>query len=251
VKSNTEWKYWGEKDPLFGVAAWKGRDKGGANPWSEEDFIRLGELDWEDFRNRWQRFGLDNGHCIEIGCGAGRITRCLARDFKRVDATDISESMIKYARKLVGGTNVKFHLVENCQIPVESASATAVFSTHVFQHFDGKSDVLSYFQEISRALRPGGSMMIHIPLFTWPEGTPLLSKGLYRIAKYAQQSKADIKRLFIRSGKPVCLMRMSSYETGWLVSILTNLGFEEIELMSFATQSNNSSHPFVLAKKIS
>jgi len=31
-KSNLEWKEWGRNDPLFGVASWPGKQKGGSAP---------------------------------------------------------------------------------------------------------------------------------------------------------------------------------------------------------------------------
>ena len=48
MKSNTEWELWGKSDPLYGVASWAGRERGGENPWTDEDFYALGE-DWLDF----------------------------------------------------------------------------------------------------------------------------------------------------------------------------------------------------------
>jgi hypothetical protein len=32
IASNEEWLRWGKEDPLYGVAAWRGKEKGGASP---------------------------------------------------------------------------------------------------------------------------------------------------------------------------------------------------------------------------
>jgi ubiquinone/menaquinone biosynthesis C-methylase UbiE len=249
LKSNIEWKFWGENDPLYGVAAWQGREKGGCNPWNDEDFYRLGQQDWGDFSARWERYGLTPGSCVEIGCGAGRITACLSNYFEHVDAVDVSEAMIRRAEKHINSPKVEFHLVDGCSLPVQDNSIDAVFSTHVFQHFDSVDDVAAYLQEISRVLKAEGSLMIHIPLYTWPAGTPALAVMLYRLRKFAEKMKASIIRRRIQKGKTSNLMRLSFYETNWLHETLSQLGFKEIEFLIFPTGSNSFLHPFMLARK--
>jgi len=43
-----------------------------------------------------------------------------------------------------------------------------VFSVIVFLHFDRSEYAESYFRECARVLKPGGSVMIQLPLYTWP-----------------------------------------------------------------------------------
>src|SRR5689334_10746121 len=134
--SNVEWRRWGEIDPLYGVASARGRERGGAHPWSDAEFHELGARHWAAFQPAWRRYGLDYASCLEIGCGAGRMTAQLAREFGIVHAVDVSRGMIDYAAERVTGTNVQFHLTDGGSLPIPPASVTAVFSTHVFQHFD-------------------------------------------------------------------------------------------------------------------
>ena len=75
MKSNIEWIKWGAKDPLFAVSSWHGKEKGGANPWTADEFYALGKSDFADFITCLNSFGYDRDHCVEIGCGAGRLTR--------------------------------------------------------------------------------------------------------------------------------------------------------------------------------
>lgn len=49
LKSNAEWKQLGKEDPLYGVAAWAGKEKNGESPWTEDEFFALGESDWGRF----------------------------------------------------------------------------------------------------------------------------------------------------------------------------------------------------------
>src|SRR5688500_10138510 len=87
--SNIEWTAWAQEDPLYAVATCPGRNRAGGKPWSDEEFYALGKSDWEDFRGRWELYGLDRDSCVEIGCGAGRITRHMAEHFGVVHALDI------------------------------------------------------------------------------------------------------------------------------------------------------------------
>jgi SAM-dependent methyltransferase len=127
LKSNAEWELWGKDDPLWGVASWANKQKDGASPWTEAEFYALGESDWMDFQRHWQQYGLETGSCLEIGCGAGRITKQLAMSFDRVYAVDVSEHMIARARKAVDSGNVEFSIIDGLHLPQSDCSVSAIF----------------------------------------------------------------------------------------------------------------------------
>lgn len=106
--SNVEGRRWGEIDPLYGVAAAKGRERGGASPWTDVEFDELGARFWACFHPAWRRYGLDYASCLEVGSGAGRMTAQLAREFGIVHAADVSQGMIDYASTRVTTSNVRF-----------------------------------------------------------------------------------------------------------------------------------------------
>ena len=56
-------------------------------------------------------------------------------------------------------------LSDGSRAPVADASSDAVFSVQVFQHFESHADAIGVFADILRLLRPGGTLMIHLPLF--------------------------------------------------------------------------------------
>jgi len=239
--SNAEWKHWGDADPLWAVASWPGKERLGPDPWTDDEFYKLGERDWHDFVRRWQRYGLDESSCVEIGCGAGRITMHLAQCFGTVHALDVSEGMLEYARARVIGA--KFTLTDGVHIPLPNDSVTAAFSCHVFQHFDSVEASVEVFGEIVRVLRPGATIMIHLPLYNWP-----LSRGLFERLFMLRQWLSRKKAAFYRfRGKP--LMRGTWYEIDWLVQMLGSQGFNEVEFVTFPVSSNRSLHPFVFARK--
>ncbi len=248
MKSNIEWKKWGEIDPLYGVASWKDRGKGGKTPWQDREFYELGRSDWLDFKKHWEQYGVDHGRCLEIGCGAGRITMHMAADFKRVTALDVSDDMLRYARERIRDKHVEFTLSDGDRLPVPDESVTAVFSTHVFQHFNSLKDATGVFKEVYRVLGDNGSLMIHLPVYRWPIPSPVFSRT-YSLWRKINDLRAGFRRFLIKRGKWRPLMMELHYELDWLYRLLDGLGFTDIELRIIRVRSNKDPHPFIFARK--
>lgn len=248
LKSNTEWKQWGRDDPLWGVASWASKQKDGTSPWTEEEFYSLGKSDWQDFLGHWRQYGINTQSCLEIGCGAGRITRQLSMSFDHVYAVDVSEQMINYARKaVVDSTNVEFSLIDGLHLPHSDCSVKAIFSTHVLQHLDSVDIGFTYFREFFRVLDVGGTIMIHLPLYQFPaDGGKIrvLMRYLYAAARRLSSIRADIKR-----HSRVKTMRLTPYPIHAVNSFLSDCGFKNIEFRIFPLKSNGDPHPFVFATK--
>ena len=248
LSSNIEWKAWGKRDPLYAVASCAEKNKEGLAPWTDAEFYALGKSDWEDFHQKWRHYGLDNSSCIEIGCGAGRITSQLARCFQTVHALDVSEHMLDYARQHVSARNVNFFLSNGAKIPLPDGSVTAVFSCHVFQHFNSLEVARSYFAEIHRVVLPGGSLMVHLPIYAWPD-----SSRSFQIIHHLQSAisdfKAEMNRWLIGRGIFRPLMRRLVYPLDWLYAELARIGFAGIELIMVSPKSSNDPHAFILARK--
>lgn len=248
MQSNVEWKKWGEVDPLFGVATWEGKGRGDSHPWTDEEFYELGRSDWTDFKKHWEQFGVEPGVCLEIGCGAGRITRQLATSFRSVKAVDVSEGMIGYARKSIDSPNIDFILANGVELPLPDKSVDAVFSTHVFQHFEALGDTTKYLDEIERVMVDGGTLLIHLPIYILPK-----KSAVYRVILFFRAIvsglKARYKRFLIERGIWAPYMRGLHYEVDWLTDKLGERGFDEVEFRIFNVKSNNRAHHIVLAKK--
>lgn len=241
--SNTEWRRWGRDDPFYGVASWAGRDRGGANPWTARDFYALGQSDWADFRSRWVNYGVEFGRLADIGCGAGRLTKAMATDFAEVIGVDVSDGMLEVARANILESNVDLRLGDGITLPVETSTMDGAFSAHVFQHFDSLPLALANFSEIARILKPGGTMMVHLPVVIPPSGLPGVLRALAAKQLFANW-RARIRR---RRGTP--LMRGLQYPWQWLARELPALGLAEVELAVFATRSNGGYHPCVFARR--
>ena len=165
LSSNIEWEKWGEKDPLYGVSTWHGKAKNENNSWTDDEFYNTGYIDWSDFVKHWENYGLSRISCLEIGCGAGRITKQLSQFFQNVYAIDVSQEMIDYAKNTLNQKNIKYQKTSGNIIDMKNNSVDSVFSTDVFQHFDNLEYAEKYFQEIYDVMKTEATMMIHLKIF--------------------------------------------------------------------------------------
>jgi len=252
LTTNLEWREWGRRDPLFGVASCQGKDVAGFAPWTDQEFYALGESDWREFNERWRRYGYAPGVFVEIGCGAGRITRQLATTFESGYALDVSEDMIRYASSRVTTSNVEWHLTQGLSIPVNDNSVDGVFSSHVFQHLPSVEAGFAYFQEIMRTLKPGGTLMVHLPIHSFPsmvsQKFTSLCEFLYGLFLPMLNLKSRCKRFLMRHGGTPP-MHGVSYEQERLCQTMLGIGFVRVEIQTFPVVSTGALHSFVLATK--
>ena len=248
-KSNIEWEHWGKTDPLFGVASWPGKQRGSTAPWTDDEFYKLGETDWKVFSTVWKSYGFDPTSCLEIGCGAGRLTMQLANSFHQVLAVDVSREMIAYAEQNITSPNVAFNVVDGIHLPAEDSSVSAVFSTHVFQHFSSIDYATQYFQEIARVLRPNGTMMIHMPVYIWHPRTPAALRFLFQLSEQWYGFKIWANRILINLGINRSLMQMIHFPVTYIQKTLLQLGFTDVEIRIPLTGDGDALQPFVMARK--
>ena len=246
LKSNAEWRRWGKEDPLWAVVTEPGRKRGEPSAWTNVEFYAAGESDWRDFFPHWHRYGVNTESCLEIGCGAGRITRLLSLAFDKVYAVDVSEDMIVCARSATQSGNVEFCLTDGLDLPQADCSVKAVFSTHVLQHLDTAQIALDYFREFFRVLDFGGSIMIHVPIYEWP-GTGRIAKLLRTI--HVIMSKISDGLAWAKRRAHLRMMRGTACHAQFLYHSLAGLGFKDIEFRTFAISRNGALHSFVMARK--
>jgi len=242
MRTNTEWMYWGRRDPLWSVASWKGKDAGNAGAWTAQEFLALGASDFADVLRHWEQYGLYRGRCVEIGCGAGRMTKQLADVFDRVVALDVSPDQVARAKELLGpvAQKVEFRIVQEAVIPEPDGSCDAMFSCHVLQHLPGMRAVASYLRESHRVLRPNGSACFHLPV----PGAHLTSpqSDLWYWAR-------NVYKRFKRFFGILNIAEYHRYHTRDVFSMLMNLGFKNLQLRIFPMTSNGDYHSYFLARK--
>ncbi|MDX2268467.1 MAG: methyltransferase domain-containing protein [Bryobacter sp.] len=130
--------------------------------WTDEEFYASGEQTVReeietDLTNICQ--GREPGamHVLEIGCGAGRVTRALAKRFGEVHAVDVSGEMVAQARSgLRDFPNAHVYQNNGTDLAVLPAGPyDFAFSSIVFQHIPSREVIENYVREVHRLLRPG------------------------------------------------------------------------------------------------
>ena len=136
---------------------------------TEEAFFQSGEANvrehiLSDMENICQ--GRDPGamRIVEIGCGAGRLTRALAAVFGEVHAVDVSAEMIRLAGENVGALpNVRLYVNNGAELSALPASSFHfAFSFLVFQHIPEQSIIESYVRAGHRVLVPGALFKVQV-----------------------------------------------------------------------------------------
>jgi SAM-dependent methyltransferase len=95
---------------------------------------------------------------LEIGCGAGRMTRRFAELYGQVVALDVSDEMLRQGQaNLADLDNVAWVLGSGADLnAIADGSVDEVFSYITLQHLPDRAAVLRYIQDTGRVLRPGG-----------------------------------------------------------------------------------------------
>jgi ubiquinone/menaquinone biosynthesis C-methylase UbiE len=130
--------------------------------WTREDFFRSGEQEvaeqvLNDMGNICQGKDPAAMRVLEIGCGAGRVTRALSRVFGEVHGVDVSGEMIARAKELLADRpNVRLYKNNGADLAVlPDLQYDFAFSIIVFQHIARREVIERYVREVRRVLRPG------------------------------------------------------------------------------------------------
>src|ERR1051326_6834792 len=117
----------------------------GQNEWSDEEFYRSGEITLQeeilnDLTNICQGKDPKQMRVLEIGCGAGRVTRALAKIFGEVHGVDVSGEMIAQASaELCDFPNAYLYKKNGRDLKgVPELPFDFAFSTIVFQHIPSR-----------------------------------------------------------------------------------------------------------------
>ncbi|MBK9166092.1 MAG: methyltransferase domain-containing protein [Bryobacterales bacterium] len=166
--------------------------------WTDEEFFASGEQTVReeiltDMTNICQ--GKDPGamRVLEIGCGAGRVTRALSGLFGEVVGVDVSGEMVaRAAAALRDRPNAR--ALQNNGMDLSllgDAEFDFAFSSIVFQHIPSYEVIRSYVREVHRALRPGALFKFQVQgdatLATAPDdtwlGVPFSDEQAVRLAE--------------------------------------------------------------------
>ena len=135
---------------------------------------------------------------LEIGCGVGRMTRALADLFGEVHAVDISEEMVRRARRYLRKTH-NAHVRRNSGRDLRVLGDLRfdfAFSFIVFQHIPSREIIDGYVAEVGRLLVPGGLFKFQVQGHPGPPPRSLLPSTWLG----ASVSESEAKEMASRHG---------------------------------------------------
>jgi len=194
-------------------------------PVSDQEFYSGGRRIVADIMT-WAFDGVPRGRLIEIGCGMGRTAAAFADHFTRVDALDISPSMVAKARERCTAPNLHFHTTDGASLrPFDDSTFDAVFSFLVFQHIPSERVIRGLLHEIARVLTPQGRACIQFD--TRPRSLltdlykslpdPLLPRKHRRFMRRYRRNPADVRTWASEAGLTIVRERDPHTDTHFFV----------------------------------
>jgi SAM-dependent methyltransferase len=169
-KMRSDWDERARENARYYVATGQGE-------WTDDEFFRSGEQNLReqiltDLENICQGKERADMKVLEIGCGAGRITRALANFFGDVYGVDISGEMVERARQALRALP-NAHVFQNNgtdlavlrEAGLRDGEVDFAFSYIVFQHIPSREVIENYVREVHRLLRRGGLFKFQVQGF--------------------------------------------------------------------------------------
>jgi SAM-dependent methyltransferase len=134
----------------------------GKTEWSDAEFRASGEATvaediLTDMVNICQGKNPRDMRVLELGCGAGRVTRALGQVFGEVHGIDISKEMVEQARAdLAQSSNVFIHHGDGLTLnALGDLRFDFAYSCCVFHHISSYDVIEAYVTDVARRLEPG------------------------------------------------------------------------------------------------
>ncbi len=119
-------------------------------------------LDWlYSFRGRLIEIanGLEPGRVLDVGCGRGLLLQQLRKRGWEVTGTELSEDSASYARDVL---RIDVRTADVIDLELPSDYFDTVILWHVLEHIPDPAALLA---EVTRLLRPGGTLLVAVPNF--------------------------------------------------------------------------------------
>jgi SAM-dependent methyltransferase len=123
-------------------------------------------------KNKWSEFEYFSDYIkprskvLDLGCGNGRLYGML--ESKKIDYLGIDNSQTLIEKAMMNFPNAKFQYGDMVSLDLPDDSYDAVFSIASFHHIPGKKLRREAADEINRALKPDGILILMVwNLFQW------------------------------------------------------------------------------------
>lgn len=225
------WAHYGETDAHWSVLTDE-RFRSDKVQENIDDFNALGDLHVRRFLATLERNGISlppGGHCIELGCGVGRLTRWLAPHFGRVTGLDVSPGHLTLAREYVSqhASNVDFLQLQRFEQLETLPPAQAFFTFIVLQH-NPPPVMEAILERIFDRLEPGGIAYFQLPTY---------------IPGYS----FDVKR-YLRQYDGKLDMEMHALPQATVFEIAARHRMQPLEALGETTQDRVVAHFFLMRK---
>jgi SAM-dependent methyltransferase len=164
AKTDRDWEYWGAHDAYFGVLSTDRFRKEQVDAHRDEFFATGRQQIDHRLAHLESRLGPIARHrALDFGCGVGRLTEALAKQFDAVTGLDISRSMLGEAERNAsahGLSTITYALSDdgltNAQGPFDF-----VHSCMVIQHIP-RTQGMSLIPKLLALTAPGGVASLHV-----------------------------------------------------------------------------------------
>lgn len=158
------WESLATEDALWAICT--APDKRGGK-WDPAEFFASGEREAETVLTHLHSRNISvnkTGRALDFGCGVGRLTQALGRQFAACVGIDISARMVELAKQFnrLGEKCVYQHNTQPNLALFEDGSFDFIYSTIVLQHIDPQL-TQAYLREFIRVLRAGGVLVFQLP----------------------------------------------------------------------------------------
>jgi SAM-dependent methyltransferase len=125
-------------------------------------------LSWNDYSSLWVRdygqflasaaryYGQPMRRVLDIGCGTGVLSRQIAQWAESVVGLDVSESMLREARRCTGVANIRYVAGDFRDFDLQDTFDAAVCGQDSLSYVDRPEQLKDVFRSVCKHLLPGG-----------------------------------------------------------------------------------------------
>jgi ubiquinone/menaquinone biosynthesis C-methylase UbiE len=217
-----------------------------------EDFSRTRAFVPEEFKKWVLQYIFTGEKVLDWGCGNGRFYEIFAKMGVDYFGVDVSEKLIKIAKKQY--SRAKFQVISSFNLPFPDNFFDKILSIAVFHHIPSQEFRLKFLKEARRVLKTDGILILTVwnlnPLrmVLIGEWKRFLSFLRFSILKILGKSKLDFRDFYI-PWRNLCQRYVHCFSKGELEDLAKESGFKIEEIGVLKSQKTKESNIYLIAKK--